>query len=488
MIGNRGDLPRGLDRGDPPRHPVGDGRRRPSVRSRRTSGSSTTTPTDWSQARDLAAEHPERLRELQEVFDREAEKHHVLPARRPGHRAREPRRRRPARPAPRPVDAVLRPAGRPAHRGGRAQRQEPLARDHRRPRGGHRHQRRGGRAGRTVRRLVALPRRRRARTTPTTSWAATSPSCAAAKPMTPGRHDLVVRFDYDGGPPGSGADGDARGRRRRRSARAGSRPRRPTTSPSTRPSTSASTAARRWSTTTCRCATGSRASSTGCGSTSDDVADPGTDEERDARASWSTSERLLLAVARTGAIAVAPRRRPSRGAVPAPSPADGSSHLAGRHRPCVGSDDPDHPEEWPVREVELGAVPDRAPARSPTPSSRSSSPPPATAPTPSAFGWSFVFGGFLPDDFPPTRGVAAAPWWREVHGATGRTPRARTPTWPTAPTTRSCTCPAATPRRTPRGGAPGCRPRPSGSTPRAAAWWASRSRGATSSSPAASTG
>ena len=33
------------------------------------------------------------------------------------------------------------------------------------------------------------------------------------------------------------------------------------------------------------------------------------------------------------------------------------------------------------------------------------------------YGWSFVFGGFLPDDFPPTRGVAAAPWWREVHGA-----------------------------------------------------------------------
>jgi arylsulfatase A-like enzyme len=35
--------------------------------------------TDWSQARDLAGEHPERLRELQGVFDREAEKHHVLP-------------------------------------------------------------------------------------------------------------------------------------------------------------------------------------------------------------------------------------------------------------------------------------------------------------------------------------------------------------------------------------------------------------------------
>jgi formylglycine-generating enzyme len=33
------------------------------------------------------------------------------------------------------------------------------------------------------------------------------------------------------------------------------------------------------------------------------------------------------------------------------------------------------------------------------------------------FGWSFVFGGLLPDDFPPTRAVAAAPWWRQVYGA-----------------------------------------------------------------------
>jgi len=29
-------------------------------------------------------------------------------------------------------------------------------------------------------------------------------------------------------------------------------------------------------------------------------------------------------------------------------------------------------------------------------------------------GWSFVFAGLLPDDFPPTRGVAQAPWWRQV--------------------------------------------------------------------------
>jgi formylglycine-generating enzyme len=34
------------------------------------------------------------------------------------------------------------------------------------------------------------------------------------------------------------------------------------------------------------------------------------------------------------------------------------------------------------------------------------------------FGWSFVFAGFLPDDFEATRGVADAPWWRQIYGAT----------------------------------------------------------------------
>jgi sulfatase modifying factor 1 len=33
------------------------------------------------------------------------------------------------------------------------------------------------------------------------------------------------------------------------------------------------------------------------------------------------------------------------------------------------------------------------------------------------FGWSFVFAGLLPDDFPATRGVSRAPWWRQVEGA-----------------------------------------------------------------------
>jgi formylglycine-generating enzyme len=38
------------------------------------------------------------------------------------------------------------------------------------------------------------------------------------------------------------------------------------------------------------------------------------------------------------------------------------------------------------------------------------------------FGWSFVFAGLLPADFPPTGGVAQAPWWRQVHGADWRHP------------------------------------------------------------------
>ena len=38
------------------------------------------------------------------------------------------------------------------------------------------------------------------------------------------------------------------------------------------------------------------------------------------------------------------------------------------------------------------------------------------------FGWSFVFAGFLPSDFPPTRGVEEAPWWRQVFGAQWRRP------------------------------------------------------------------
>ena len=38
------------------------------------------------------------------------------------------------------------------------------------------------------------------------------------------------------------------------------------------------------------------------------------------------------------------------------------------------------------------------------------------------YGWSFVFAGLLPEGFPPTAAVAAAPWWRQVRGADWRRP------------------------------------------------------------------
>jgi formylglycine-generating enzyme len=34
------------------------------------------------------------------------------------------------------------------------------------------------------------------------------------------------------------------------------------------------------------------------------------------------------------------------------------------------------------------------------------------------FGWTFVFHLLLPDDFPPTRAVSGAAWWRQVEGGT----------------------------------------------------------------------
>ena len=48
-------------------------------------------------------------------------------------------------------------------------------------------------------------------------------------------------------------------------------------------------------------------------------------------------------------------------------------------------------------------------------------------------GWSFVFAGLLPDDFPPTRGVVGAPWWRQVEGADWRRPDGPHSTWQDRP-------------------------------------------------------
>ena len=51
---------------------------------------------------------------------------------------------------------------------------------------------------------------------------------------------------------------------------------------------------------------------------------------------------------------------------------------------------------------------------------------PATSLPPERDVWSFVFGGLLPNDFPSTRGVAAAPWWRQVPQASWHKPEGGT--------------------------------------------------------------
>jgi formylglycine-generating enzyme required for sulfatase activity len=91
--------------------------------------------------------------------------------------------------------------------------------------------------------------------------------------------------------------------------------------------------------------------------------------------------------------------------------------------PClVGSEDAwSYPEEGPVRAVEVGAF---AIGRCTVTNAQFAAFVAATGHVTSAerYGWSFVFAGLLPDDFPDTRGVAEAPWWRQVHGATWAAP------------------------------------------------------------------
>ena len=57
------------------------------------------------------------------------------------------------------------------------------------------------------------------------------------------------------------------------------------------------------------------------------------------------------------------------------------------------------------------------------------------------FGWSFVFEGLLPDDFPPTQSVVQAPWWRKVEGPIGDTRRDLSHRLTSAAIIRSCISP-----------------------------------------------
>jgi arylsulfatase len=160
---------------------------------------------DWSQAHDLAAEHPDKLRELQEIFQREAERFHVLPlddrvterenpdvagrldlhlgrsslsfGPRVGRLSEEaaPNIKNRSHVITADLELVTGTNGVVVAQGGRF--------------GGWSLYVVGGvphYAYNHVGRALTVVR--------------------GGKPMVPGRHDLVVRFAYDGGPPGSGAD------------------------------------------------------------------------------------------------------------------------------------------------------------------------------------------------------------------------------------------------------------------------------------------
>lgn len=96
---------------------------------------------------------------------------------------------------------------------------------------------------------------------------------------------------------------------------------------------------------------------------------------------------------------------------------EGGAFLMGADGPeCIASD-----REGPVREVEVSAFSIDPCAVS---NGRFAVFADATDYVTDAerYGWSFVFGGLLPDEFPDTRGVIQAPWWRQVYGACWRQP------------------------------------------------------------------
>jgi sulfatase modifying factor 1 len=123
----------------------------------------------------------------------------------------------------------------------------------------------------------------------------------------------------------------------------------------------------------------------------------------------------------------APGRAPSGEEAPAPTSAndastDGMIRLGGSF--LMGTEDADgfpQDREGPIREIDLPpfwidpvAVTNRRFAEFVDATGHRSEAEVA--------GWSFVFAAFLPADFEPTRGIAAAPWWRQVFGADWRHP------------------------------------------------------------------
>ena len=149
-------LPQGLDRGDPPQHPVDS---RPRCPRYDDDVWELYAPDDWTQAHDLSAEQPDRLHELQRLFLIEAARYNVLPL--DDRRFERFNSDIAGRPQldPRTVAAAVRGHG-PAVRELGPRHQEQVARRHSADRGARRRWRGSDRRpGRRLRRLEPVPPR-----------------------------------------------------------------------------------------------------------------------------------------------------------------------------------------------------------------------------------------------------------------------------------------------------------------------------------------
>ncbi len=161
---------------------------------------------DFSQAHDLAAEHPELLAKLQRLWLIEATKYNVLPLDDRGAERSQPRAGRPTDPDPRQLAAVL-PGHGTAVGEQRGQHQEQVVLGHRRGRGARGRRRgRDHRPGRPVRRLGRLREGRQARSSSTTCSASRSSPPRPTPPFPAGTHQVRMEFAYDGGGLAKGGD------------------------------------------------------------------------------------------------------------------------------------------------------------------------------------------------------------------------------------------------------------------------------------------
>ena len=115
-----------------------------------------------------------------------------------------------------------------------------------------------------------------------------------------------------------------------------------------------------------------------------------------------------------------PQREPRSPTTNRPSPTDGSPAsapasgvveiLAGSFRMGTADDRFPADQEGPVRSVDVPAF---AIGGAPVTNAEFTAFVEATGLVTLAEsdGWTFVFAGLLPDDFPPTRGVTGAEWW-----------------------------------------------------------------------------